>query len=122
MAKQIDEAREDRIHMEIIVDANGPEELVMGWYYYLEEELAFPFTAKCTTKRSTSPLKKNVSVEVTGMAPLDDCQSEMFVTIRWQDDELSVPLAQLTPADSSDEPTRQAVEDWLYWVQRGYQV
>jgi len=27
-----DEAREERISMEIIVDANGPEEQAMGWY------------------------------------------------------------------------------------------
>jgi hypothetical protein len=28
-----DEEREERIHMEIVVDANGPEEQAMGWYY-----------------------------------------------------------------------------------------
>ena len=30
-----DEHREERISMEIIVDAYGPEEQAMGWYYYL---------------------------------------------------------------------------------------
>jgi hypothetical protein len=30
-----DPEREHRIRMEIIVDANGPEEQAMGWYYYL---------------------------------------------------------------------------------------
>jgi len=39
-------AREDRIHMEIIVDAYGPEEQAMGWYYYLEDKLDFPFRAR----------------------------------------------------------------------------
>jgi hypothetical protein len=29
--------RENRIREEIIVDAYGPEEQAMGWYYYLEE-------------------------------------------------------------------------------------
>ena len=28
--------REERIEMEIIVDAYGPEEQAMGWYYYLD--------------------------------------------------------------------------------------
>ena len=42
-----DKTREERISMEIIVDANGPEEQAMGWYYYLEEKLQFPFTALC---------------------------------------------------------------------------
>ena len=33
--------RENRIEMEIIVDAFGPEEQAMGWYYYLEEKLHY---------------------------------------------------------------------------------
>ena len=37
--------RENRIHEEIIVDAYGPEEQAMGWYYYLEDKLQFPFHA-----------------------------------------------------------------------------
>jgi hypothetical protein len=36
MAKKKDEEREERITNEIIVDAYGPEELAMGWYYHLE--------------------------------------------------------------------------------------
>ncbi|OQC08998.1 MAG: Calcium binding protein [Candidatus Cloacimonetes bacterium ADurb.Bin088] len=31
--------------MVIIVDAYGPEEQAMSWYYYLEEQLRFPFAA-----------------------------------------------------------------------------
>ena len=45
-------AREERIHNEIIVDAYGPEEQAMGWYYCLEEKLGFPFKAKCIAKRT----------------------------------------------------------------------
>ena len=40
-----DNERDERIAMEIIVDAYGPEEQAMGWYCYLEEKLKFPFTA-----------------------------------------------------------------------------
>jgi hypothetical protein len=39
--------REERIFMEAVVDANGPEEQAMGWYYYLDDEISFPFAAKC---------------------------------------------------------------------------
>ena len=35
-----DEEREERIHMEIIVDAYGPEERAMGWYNYLSVALS----------------------------------------------------------------------------------
>jgi Calcium binding len=30
--------REERIHNEVIVDAYGPEEQALGWYYYLENK------------------------------------------------------------------------------------
>src|SRR4051812_13873627 len=106
-----DAAREERIDMEIVVDAYGPEERAMGWYCYLEDKLEFPFTARCTAKRSISPLRPKDEVDVTGMAPSDECGREMFVMIRWEKDGLAVPLAQLEPVDT-DAQTRQAVEDW----------
>ena len=52
-----DEVRENRIMMEIVVDAYGSEEQAMGWYYYLDDTLSFPFLAKCITKRAISPLR-----------------------------------------------------------------
>jgi len=71
--------RENRIEMEIIVDAYGPEEQAMGWYYYLEEKLHFPFLAKCIAERAISPLCKGDEVEIVRMAPEDECEHEMFV-------------------------------------------
>jgi len=115
-----DEAREDRIIMEIVVDAYGPEERAMGWYCYLENTLSFPFTANCIAKRSISPLKKGDEVEVINMAPSEECEHEMFVMIRWERDGLAVPLAQLKPGSDAEDVTRQALEDWHYWVKQGY--
>ena len=47
--------REARIRDEIIVDAHEGSEQAMGWYYYLEGMLHFPFEAQCVAKRETSP-------------------------------------------------------------------
>lgn len=115
-----DKIREHRIDMEIIVDAYDEEERAMGWYYYLEDNLAFPFKAKCTAKRNISPLKVGEIVEVTGMAPEEECMHEMFVEIQWEKRELAVPLSQLKGISVNDE-TKQAIEDWHYWVSMGYQ-
>jgi len=38
-----DETREERISMEIVVDAYNEQERAMGWYCYLEDTLSFPF-------------------------------------------------------------------------------
>jgi hypothetical protein len=113
--------REERIAMEIIVDAYGPEEQAMGWYYYLEDKLQFPFTAVCMAKRAISPLQIKDEVDVLRMAPEDECEKEMFVMIRWEKDGLAVPLSQLSVIRPTDGQTKQAVEDWHYWVQMGYE-
>jgi hypothetical protein len=113
--------REHRIEMEIVVDCNGPEEAAMGWYYYLEEKLSFPFDARCSVKRPISPLNVGDSVEVSGMAPESECEHEMFVMIHWEKEGLAVPLAQLKAGKEADDSTREAVKDWLYWVKQGYE-
>jgi hypothetical protein len=113
-----DEEREQRITMEIVVDAYTPEEQAMGWYYSLEERLHFPFVARCIAERSISPLRVGEEVEVVGMAPEEECQHEMFVLIRWERRTLAVPLAQLEGV-AADEQTRQVIEDWQYGSLRG---
>jgi hypothetical protein len=115
-----DEEREQRITMEIVVDAYTPEEQAMGWYYTLKDRLQFPFVARCTAERAISPLRVGGQVEVVGMAPEEECEHEMFVLIRWQRRALAVPLAQLQGV-AADEQTRQAIEDWHYWVAQGYE-
>ena len=114
-----DPIREDRIHNEAIVDACGPEEQAMGWYYYLENKIRFPFLAKCVASKLVSPLRKGEIVEVRGLAPEDTCTRDMLVLIPWQGRNLAVPLSQLTPV-ASEESTEEAIGDWHYWVLQGY--
>jgi hypothetical protein len=114
-----DPKREHRIDMEIVVDAYDECERAMGWYYHLEDHLRFPFAATCICRRATSPLKVKDKVEVLEMAPEDECEHEMFVMIRWDKEDLAVPLSQLKPIDVNVE-TSQVVDDWHYWVARGY--
>lgn len=115
-----DEAREYRITMEAIVDAYGGEEQAMGWYYYLDDKMQFPFQAKCIQDRRISPLKTGEIVKAVEMSSEDECMREMFVEIEWQDRTFSVPLAQLQAINVDDE-TQETIEDWHYWVARGYE-
>jgi len=69
-------------------------------------------------KRGISPLRVKDEVEVIGMPGEDECEREMFVTIRWEKEGLAVPLSQLKPIAATDNQTQQAVEDWHYWVKR----
>ena len=59
-------------------------------------------------------------VKVISMPPEEECEREMFVMIRWERASLAVPLSQLEVIHADDQ-TREAVEDWHYWVSMGYQ-
>ena len=109
-----DNERENRIVDEIIVDAYGAEEQAMGWYYYLEETITFPFYAKCISKRAISPLRIGDGIEPYAMAPEDECEHEMFVMMPWEKDGLAVPLSQIEVTHGDNE-TRRALLDWHYW-------
>ena len=93
----------------------------LGWYYYLQDRLQFPFTATCIAKRAISPLRVRDEVDVIGMPDEDECRHEVFVTVRWKREGLAVPLSQLQTGGDADEETSQAVEDWHYWVKMGYE-
>ena len=112
-------ARERRITCEIVVDAYTPEERAIGWHCYLDDKRRFPFKAKCIAAREISPLQKGEEVEVLGMAPGDDCMKEMFLIAGFAGRRLGVPLVQLDPV-KPDKATREAVEDWRYWVAMGH--
>ncbi len=117
---KLNRVRERRIEQEIVVDAYTPEERALSWNYYLEEKLQFPFKARCVALRAISPLKKGEEVEVVGMAKEEDCMHEMFVLIRFAGRKLGVPLAQIEPI-GVDAATREAVADWRYWQQMGWE-
>jgi hypothetical protein len=113
-----DDEFDQRLENEIITDAK-PDELWIGWYYYLDDHLRFPFKARCVAQRLTSPLDVGEVVEVHGMSPEEECEHEMFVNVRWQARLLAVPLSQLAGVDV-DDGTEQAIRDWHTWMDRGY--
>ncbi len=116
-----DENREERISIEIVVDAHDKEQRGMGWYYYLEGKLNFPFLTRCINERAFSPLRVGDEVDVVGMALEDECETEMFVETLWKHKRtLPVPLSQVNVVHG-DKATQQAIEDWRYWIEMGYE-
>ena len=114
-----DEAREERILMEAVVDANGPEEQAMGWYYYLDDKISFPFAAECIVTNKRTPLELGERVRVLQMAGEDYCEHDMYVEISWKGKELAIPLVQIKPLDANED-TIEAIGDWHYWKEQGY--
>ena len=107
--------------MDIVVDARDSWEQATGWYCYLENTLATPFKARCIALRQSSPLDVDDEVRVTGLPGEEECAAEMFVLIDWKGRALAVPLSQIEPVGRVSRATREAIADWHYWVQRGYE-
>lgn len=118
--KQIPEnkAREERIG-EITADANDMEEVMLGWFAYLDDSITFPFEAECIEQNQISPLHKGEKVVALELVSEEDSGTDFFVLIEWMGRKMGVPLAQLKPL-KTDKETKQAVEDWQYWKARGY--
>jgi len=114
-----DEIREERITMEIVVDAYDSGEVAMGWYHHLQDKISFPFTAECISTTKRTPLKLAQQVTVLDMADADECEYDMYVEVQWDEDVLAIPLEQIKPLDSDDE-TVEAIGDWHYWKSQGY--
>jgi hypothetical protein len=99
-----DKNREERIDMEVVVDAYNEDERAMGWYYYLEDKLQFPFKARWVNRQRP----QGKEIEVVEMSPEDECMRSMFVEVRYREGEV-------------DEETAEAIADWHYWIDMGYE-
>ena len=91
----------------------------MGWYYYLESKIHFPFSAKCIAAHPLSPLRKGETVSARRLAPEQLCAHHILVRAAWQGRNFAIPLSQLMPV-ATDPSTHEAIADWHYWVARGY--
>ena len=110
-----DQVRENRIHNEVIVDAR-PEEQAMGWYYYLEGKISFPFRARCLAANAVSPLRKGEAVEVLRMAVEDVCEHDILVQISWQGRKMAVPLSlNWAPSIQTNQPKQPSTTGITGW-------
>jgi Calcium binding len=53
------------------------------------------------------------------MARIEECEEGMMDEAECLEDDLILPLEQLKGL-GVEERTREAIEDWRYWVARGY--
>jgi len=115
-----DKNREERIDMEVVVDAYNEDERAMGWFYYLQDKLQFPFKAKWVNRQRP----QGKEIEVVEMSPEDECMRSVFVEVRYRegevDDIFSARLEDIHPIEV-DKETAEAIADWHYWIDMGYE-
>ena len=111
--------RENRIENEIIIDAYNEYDKLIGWYCYLNDKIDFPFEAICVKVVEKPPLKKGEKVNVLKTSEDENNLSGIYVIVNWNGRSFEVPLDQLKPLNV-EEQIKEAIEDWHYWVDRGY--
>lgn len=114
---ETDDDRDHRIEREIVADADTPTEQAAAWQAYLRDTLEFPFEARCTVERQSSPLDEGERLRVVGLSSLEPSLTQMFVTVVSGGREFAVPLSQLEPVEAESD-TEEAVADWHYWLER----
>jgi len=113
-----DAGLEDYIDEKITVDAYTESEIALGWYYYLEDHLSFPFQAYIRTAYLEHPEMYSL-VTVHRMAGTDRCAYRQM----WVLGEPSTCSKRLFHFALSDiqqvkagEQTIEALTNWKYWV------
>ena len=114
--------RKDRIEDEIIVDCYDEYEMAMGWFYYFEDNLNFPFKATVLKNSEISGLEEGDIVEVYEFinSSEDDVHIDNFVArVGIQKDEHIYDISlQFIRGIDCDEVTDNVIEDWRYWCEK----
>lgn len=111
-----DEEMRHRIDYEIIVDAYDDNEQSMGWYYFFEETLEFPFTALVHLRKrdGTAEAKR---VKITGLASKEEGFMSEDFNLDTEQGEYTRPVAYSTLSEfKASEETLEAFQIWdFYW-------
>jgi Calcium binding len=116
MSKIHDEAREDRIMLEVVVDCYDDEEVATGWYYYFAENLDFPFAAQANLKLRGGKMEQK-KVKIVEVETDDITNSEKLrlgVMEEGSDRVQFISPQHLISIDTTTENS-QIINDWLYW-------
>jgi hypothetical protein len=116
------ENRKDRIEDEVIVDCYDEYEMAMGWFYYLHDNMEFPFKASILGKGKIGSLEEDNIVEVTELINSDENDvsiDDFIATVGVKKDEhiYDIPLNRIKGIDC-DNKTDEIIEDWRYWCEK----
>lgn len=111
-----DPERDARIHEEYTVDAYDDSEILMGWYYSMQDIMTFPFKAKVEFRKKGGK-KVLEKVKIVELSSEDKLGNAITVGVEYQDLIIDIPVYNLQQI-KADEKTIQIIEDWKYWNNR----
>jgi hypothetical protein len=118
-----DQARDERIQNEIIVDCYGDYEIAAGWHCYLEDHLTFPFKARCSTEgcawfaiRPNAELYLQLLQGATSVVNPSTCRDGVVALLQVKSPvEVAVDIHNRLDIDAPD-PHNSAIISMFYWL------
>lgn len=119
-----EEKMNEIIMLEIVVDAKDDDDVAMGWFYYMQDELEFPFEAEMEAKNRRGE-KSVIEIDVLGLSSDNENNNspEVILEVSEKGSErvMNVGISKLQNA-KGDESTQNAVAVWKYWQAGKYRV
>jgi len=112
------------IMMEIVVDAKDDDDVAMGWFYYMQDELEFPFEAEMESKnRRDETTVIQVDVLDLSSSNQNNTSPEVILEVSEKGSErvMDVRISKLQNI-KGEESTENAVAIWKYWEAGKYRV
>ena len=113
------EKYEEKLYDEILVDCKDEYEQNMSWFYYVQDELEFPFEASIKLrKRNGGEIIKRVKVlDLSTDDSNFDRNFEIKVDIEFDEYIIETPMSKLEDIEAN-ENTIEIIEIWKYWTKR----
>lgn len=107
-----DEEMQYKIDYEIIVDAYDEYEQSMGWYYFFEETIDFPFTAMAQLKKRDGTIESK-RVKIVGLSSKEEDFMNDDFNLEMEQGQYIRPIAYSALSDirAADE-TLEAFQIW----------
>lgn len=113
------EEMQHRIDYEILVDCYDDDEFSMGWFYFFEEALEFPFKATAQLKKRDGTLEMKL-VKIVGMGSdeVGFLNNDFNLNMEQGQYVVQIPYSRLRDIKASEE-TLEAFQIWEYYHRHG---
>lgn len=115
------EELDDFIYNNVIVDCHDQYEQKMSWYYYLRDELEFPFIAYAVVEsiEEKSNALVSVRIDVQSLADESSIDNYLGIMIRavYKGYIMKFPLSEIIDIRASKK-VKDAVSLWKYWQEK----
>jgi len=114
-----EEKYKEILYDEILVDCKGEYEQNMSWYYFVQDELEYPFDAFIEIRKREGG-KVSKKIKVVDLSTEDsnfDKNFDLKVDVEFDDFILEIPLGKLEKIEASERIV-EIIEVWNYWIKK----